>query len=203
MSQRAFVAAQPVRAAPKATRAARCAVVLRASAEESRRAVLGGLLAGAVALTAGAANAANDIIDDRKAIEKGFNWTYEARDTDLPQNVRDGLTQARADLEGLKKRIAVSEKKIDTELESYIKKNYWTEGREQLRLQAGTLRFDINSVADTLPKAAKKEVLAAKSEFFAVVDDLDFAMRKKNEAKALKALEKAKAKLDATLAKLS
>ncbi len=35
------------------------------------------------------------------------------------------------------------------------------------------------------------------------VDDLDFAMRKKNEAKALKALEKAKAKLDATLAKLS
>jgi len=35
------------------------------------------------------------------------------------------------------------------------------------------------------------------------VDDLDFAMRKKNEAKALQALEKAKAKLDATLAKLS
>ena len=44
-----------------------------------------------------------------------------------------------------------------------------TEGREQLRLQAGTLRFDINSVADTLPKAAKKDVLAAKNEFFAVV----------------------------------
>ena len=29
----------------------------------------------------------------------------------------------------------------------------------------GTLRFDINAVADTLPKAAKKEVQAAKAEF--------------------------------------
>lgn len=202
MTQRSFVAVQSMCAAPKTARVARSAVVVRASAEESRRAVLGAMLAGAVALTAGTASAANDLFDDRKVIEKGYGIVYEARDTFLPQGVRDGLVQARKDLEGTKKRIAESEKRIDSELEPFIKKNYWTEGREQLRRQVGTLRFDINAVAETLPKAAKKDVLAAKKAFFTEVDKLDFAMRKKDEAKALKALEAAKASLDATLAKL-
>ncbi len=56
-----------------------------------------------------------------------------------------------------------------------------TEGRNELRRQVGTLRFDINALADTLPKAAKKDALAAKAEFLAAVDKLDFAMRKKNQ----------------------
>lgn len=58
-----------------------------------------------------------------------------------------------------------------------------TEGRNELRRQVGTLRFDINALADTLPKAAKKDVLAAKAEFLAAVDKLDFAMRKKNQVR--------------------
>lgn len=70
----------------------RSVVVVRASAEESRRAVLSGLLAGAVALTAGAANA-GDLVDDRKAYQNDFERIYEARDADLPQAVRDGLSQ--------------------------------------------------------------------------------------------------------------
>jgi hypothetical protein len=37
-----------------------------------------------------------------------------------------------------------------------------TEGRNELRRQVGTLRFDINALADQLPKASKKEVLTAK-----------------------------------------
>ena len=43
--------------------------------------------------------------------------------------------QARADLEGTKKRIAEAERRVDAEIEPYIKKNYWTEAREQLRRQ--------------------------------------------------------------------
>jgi photosystem II oxygen-evolving enhancer protein 3 len=78
-----------------------------------------------------------------------------------------------------------------------------TQGREELRRQLGTLRFDINVVADTLPKAAKKDVLAAKNEFLAAVDKLDFAMRKKNQADADKALAAAKSKLDVVIAKLA
>lgn len=45
-----------------------CAVVVRASAEEGRRAVLGGLMAGVVALTASSAQAL-DLFDDRSARE--------------------------------------------------------------------------------------------------------------------------------------
>ncbi len=70
------------------------AVVVRASAEESRRAVLGGLLAGVAALTASSAQAM-DLIDDRKAKANGFDIIYEARDLDLTQAQRDGLSQVR------------------------------------------------------------------------------------------------------------
>lgn len=75
-------------------------MVVRASAEESRRAVLGGLLAGVAALTASTANAAvyNDFVDDRKAKANGFDIVYEARELDLPQAVRDGLAQVRRGL---------------------------------------------------------------------------------------------------------
>jgi hypothetical protein len=137
------------------------------------------------------------------------------------QAKRDGLVQARGSIETLKARIAESEKRIDSELEPFIKKNYWcvyvcvrvckcvggqwgetladhraevglamglgrhapshfrkgtspctpcrTEGREQLRRQVGTLRFDINALADTLPKAGKKDALAAKKVFISEV----------------------------------
>jgi photosystem II oxygen-evolving enhancer protein 3 len=63
----------------------RAAVVVRASAEDSRRAVLGGLLAGVAALAASPAANAIDIRDDRKARANGFDLIYEARDLDLPQ----------------------------------------------------------------------------------------------------------------------
>merc|ERR1739848_401179 len=46
-----------------------------------------------------------DLKDDRKAKSTGFDLIYEARDLDLPQNVRDGMTQARGSLDDTKKRI--------------------------------------------------------------------------------------------------
>ena len=67
----------------------------------------------------------------------------------------------------------------------------------------GTLRFDINALADTLPKAAKKDALAAKKDFLAAVDKLDFALRKKNQTAATEALAATKAALDTVLAKLA
>jgi hypothetical protein len=47
-------------------------VVVRASGEESRRAVLGGFLAGVAALTASSAQAM-DLIDDRAVRAKGYD----------------------------------------------------------------------------------------------------------------------------------
>ncbi len=56
--------------------------------------VLGGLLA-AAGLVAARPAAAIDVFDDRKARDNGFDIIYEARDLDLPQSTRDGMTQAR------------------------------------------------------------------------------------------------------------
>ncbi len=44
-----------------------------------------------------------------------------------------------------------------------------TEAREQLRRQVGTLRFDLNALAESKPKADKKKALALKKEFIANV----------------------------------
>nr|8BD3_U Chain U, Chloroplast oxygen-evolving enhancer protein 3 [Chlorella ohadii]8BD3_u Chain u, Chloroplast oxygen-evolving enhancer protein 3 [Chlorella ohadii] len=143
-----------------------------------------------------------DLFDDRKARQAGFDIIYEARDLDLPQGVRDGLAQARENLDVAKARIKEAEKRIDADLDAYIAKAYWTEGRNELRRQVGTLRFDLNAVADTLPKAAKKEAQAAKNEFLAAVEALDLQLRKKNGDKAAAALADTKAKLDAVIAKL-
>lgn len=48
-----------------------------------------------------------DLFDDRKAKQTGFDLIYEARELDLPQNVRDGMTQARSNLADTKKRVKV------------------------------------------------------------------------------------------------
>jgi len=184
-----------------AARPARAAVVVRASAE-SRRAVLSGLFAGVAASVAAPAMALTpvDLFDDRKAIQTGFDIIYEARDLDLPQNQREGFTQARTDLAGTKARVKGSEAKIDTELEGLIKKNYWIEGRTALRRQVGTLRFDLNALASAKPKEEKKKALALKKEFLAAVEALDLALVNKNESKALDALTKTKSSLDSVLA---
>jgi photosystem II oxygen-evolving enhancer protein 3 len=123
---------------------ARSTVVARA--EDSRRAILGGMLVGGGLAIATPANAV-DIIDDRAARSKGFDIIYEARDLDLPQGQRDGLLQARGDVELTKKRIAESKARIDGKLGAAIEKKYWTEAREELRRQVGTLSFDINTLA--------------------------------------------------------
>jgi hypothetical protein len=91
--------------------------------------VLSGFLAGAAALTMGAQGAQAltpvDVFDDRKVKATGFDLIYEARDLDLDQRTRDGMTQARKSLDETKKRVKASEARIDAELEPFIKKAYW------------------------------------------------------------------------------
>lgn len=165
--------------------------------------VLGGFLAGAALTLSGAAEAAAtkvDVFDDRKALATGFDLIYEARDLDIPQNERDGLTQARKNLEETKKRVKASEARIDTKLAPSIAKSYWTEAREELRRQVGTLRFDLNALASAKPAEAKKAALAARKDFIAQVEALDFALRKKNQAAATSALATTQAALDKVIA---
>merc|ERR1719171_1067980 len=137
-----------------------------------------------------------DLKDDRKAKSTGFDVIYEARDLDLPQNVRDGLTQARSSVDDTKKRLAESKKRITQEVLPLIKKAYWTKAKEALRLQVGTLRFDLNTIAETKPKSEMKAAIAAKKEFFSNIEKVDFAIREKKMDAALKSYDVALSSLD-------
>merc|ERR1711939_1071831 len=115
-------------------------------------------------------------------------------------DVRDGLTQARSSVDETKKRVVELKKCITLEVPSYIKKAYWTEARESLRLRVGTLRFDLNTLVEAKPKAEKKIAAAAKKQFFSDVEKVDYAIREKNMDDALKAYEIAVKSLDSVLA---
>lgn len=61
--------------------------------------------------------------------------------------------QARENLEVAKARIKEAEKRIDADLDAYIAKAYWTEGRNELRRQVGAarcMRLTCAEVADPL-----------------------------------------------------
>ncbi len=78
-----------------------------------------------------------------------------------------------------------------------------TEGKNELRRQVGNLRFDLNVLIDTLPKAARKDANASKVAFYKEIEALDNALTKKNQATAAAKLETSKAALDSLIAKLS
>eukprot|EP01023_Acetabularia_acetabulum_P067127 TRINITY_DN918_c4_g1_i5.p1 TRINITY_DN918_c4_g1~~TRINITY_DN918_c4_g1_i5.p1 ORF type:complete len:211 (+),score=44.16 TRINITY_DN918_c4_g1_i5:526-1158(+) len=175
------------------------------SANGSRREALftAGLLVGAVNLVSNPAVAVSgvDLFDDRKAIEKGFDIIYEARDLDLPQGVRDGMTQMKENLADTKARVAESEKRFQSEISGYIKKQYWTEARNALRRQVGTLRFDLNTLsASKDTKEARQAAASASKDFIKQVEDLDFAISVKNLDKANDAYTKVIKSLDSVLA---
>merc|ERR1719356_2075915 len=170
--------------------------------EPSRREVMDGLaFAFAAALAnekAAVAVTPVDLKDDRAAKAKGYDIIYEARDLDLPQNIRDGLTQARTSSADTKKRVSESVKRLEGVL-SDIKVAYWSDAGNQLRRQVGTLRFDLNTLAETKPAGEKKVALAAKKAFFSDVEKLDLAIREKKMDNALKAYDGASSSLDAVL----
>merc|ERR1712176_463302 len=170
--------------------------------EPSRREMIDGLaFAFAAALAqekAALAVTPVDLKDDRKAKATGFDITYEARDLDLPQNIRDGTTQARTSAADTKKRVAESVKRLEA-VQSDIKVAYWSDAGNSLRRQVGTLRFDLSTLAETKAGKEKKAVQAASKQFFADVEVLDLAIREKKMDAALKAYDKAQTSLDSVL----
>eukprot|EP01025_Chloroclados_australasicus_P008286 TRINITY_DN128_c0_g1_i5.p3 TRINITY_DN128_c0_g1~~TRINITY_DN128_c0_g1_i5.p3 ORF type:complete len:181 (+),score=25.18 TRINITY_DN128_c0_g1_i5:142-684(+) len=140
-----------------------------------RRNIIGGLMFGVLSSTTKAALAVTnvDLFDDRKALDKGFDIIYEARDLDLPQGVRDGMTQMKGNIKETLARASASGDQLKTEVGTYIKKQYWTEASNALRRQVGTLRFDLNTLASSkTDKTARKEATAAIKDFIKNVEDL-------------------------------
>merc|ERR1712193_40698 len=140
-----------------------------------------------------------DLKDDRLAKATGFDLIYEARDLDLPQNIRDGLTQSRGSLTETKKRVSESKLRFAIEVLPYIKKTYWNKAKEALRLQIGTLRMDLNTLSESLPKVEKEPALAIKSSFWSEIETLDFYMRQKDVDASLSSYKTALSSLDSLL----
>ena len=85
-------------------------------------------MASVVSLTALKATAQVDLDDERKVRQRGFDLIYEARDLDLDQSTRDGLTQYRKNIDSTRARVKEAENIIDNKLEPFIKKKYWWVG---------------------------------------------------------------------------
>merc|ERR1712187_825554 len=137
--------------------------------------------------------------DDRGAVKKGFDIIYEARELDLPQNQRDGLSQFRESGDDTKKRIAESGERLKKDVLVSIKKGYWPAASNELRRQMGTMRFDLKNLAETKEGAAKKAAVEAKNTFISDVEKLDLAIVNKNQKLALERYEKSIASLDTVL----
>merc|ERR1719343_1464241 len=103
----------------------------------------------------------------------GVDIIYEARELDLPQNQRDGLSQFRDSGDDTKKRLTESSKRIKTSVLEFINKNYWPSASNELRRQLGTMRFDLNNVAAAKEGSAQTEFLAAKKKFISDIEKLD------------------------------
>merc|ERR1712190_364528 len=140
-----------------------------------------------------------DVKDDRGAVKKGFDIIYEARELDLPQNQRDGLSQFRNSADDTKQRLVESSKRIKTTVLESINKNYWPEASGELRRQLGTMRFDLNNLAEQKEGAAQKEVLAAKKSFINDIEKLDLAITNKNQKLSLELYGKTVGSMDAVL----
>merc|ERR1739848_982008 len=140
-----------------------------------------------------------DLKDDRLAKATGFDLIYEARDFDLPQNIRDGLAQSRGSLTETKKRVSGSKLRFAIEVLPYIKKTYWTKAKEALRLQIGTLRMDLNTLSESLPKVDKEPALSIKSSFWSEIESLDFYIRQKDVEASLSSYKAALSSLDSLL----
>eukprot|EP01025_Chloroclados_australasicus_P055781 TRINITY_DN6845_c0_g1_i2.p1 TRINITY_DN6845_c0_g1~~TRINITY_DN6845_c0_g1_i2.p1 ORF type:complete len:278 (+),score=32.58 TRINITY_DN6845_c0_g1_i2:100-834(+) len=174
------------------------------NAQADRRAVLGGLVAGVASLAAEKAFAAYeggatpvDLFDDRKAKAKGFDIIYEARDLDLSQAERDGITQFRGDLTATKQRFSESTKRINGPLGEYLDKQYWTAAKEELRNQMGNMRLDMLTLsAQKGTKAERKEAVAKVKDLITACEELDFAIRKKDLGKAQKSYASVKSKVN-------
>ena len=169
-------------------KAPRASVVVKASASDKAKSAAV-LAAGIVALNATPAFALNaiELTDQRETNKNGLQLIYEARDLNISQSVRQEgasrfsfqkLTPAQTAI-----RAKDSISRLDQDMATYVDKAYWTQARNELRRQVGTMRYDINNLVEL-----KGSGEADAKTFYKNVEKLDFAIRQKDSAAAKAAL---------------
>jgi photosystem II oxygen-evolving enhancer protein 3 len=113
--------------------------------------------------------------------------SYQARDLNIAETTRqDGASRfafQKLTTAQTAARAKESISRLDQDMATYVNKAYWTQARNELRRQVGTMRFDINNLVEI--KGSGKEDAKA---FYKNVEKLDFAIRQKDKAAATAAL---------------
>ncbi|GAA0153472.1 hypothetical protein LIER_11699 [Lithospermum erythrorhizon] len=174
-------------------------------AETSRRTVLGLVAAGIASgsLVQGAlADALPIKVGPPPPPSGGLPGTLnsdEARDLKLPLKERFFL-QAVTPVEAAE-RAKESAKEI-VNVKALIDKKAWPYVRNDLRLRAEYLRFDLNTVIAAKSKDEKKALKDLTGELFKTINNLDYAAKTKNSPEAEKYYAETVSSLNTVLAKL-
>ena len=81
---------------------------------------------------------------------------------------------------------------------TYVNKAYWTQARNELRRQVGTMRFDINNLVEI-----KGADAAQAKAFYKKLENLDFSIRQKDQEAATALLADVQETASALLASLA
>ncbi|KAF3776260.1 Photosynthetic NDH subunit of lumenal location 2 [Nymphaea thermarum] len=87
-------------------------------------------------------------------------------------------------------------------VKSFIDKKAWPYVKNDLRLRASYLRFDLNTVINAKPKGEKKPLLELTEKLFSTIDGLDHAAKIKSSQEAEKYYAQTVSALSDVLAKL-
>lgn len=176
----------------------RASLCVHASADSSRRQVLGGVAAGLALLPAAAATAASKIrIDNHTSSQDAMDRFVQAADFDEDIRVRRGETQFRTSLDATKARVAESKKRLTSVIDD-LKAERWTASRNELRLQTGYLRFDLDVLTDAA--SDKGKVGSANDVLVGNIEKLDLALVDKDMDRSVAAYDDMIDSLDAFMA---
>ncbi|URE23500.1 oxygen-evolving enhancer protein [Musa troglodytarum] len=175
------------------------------SAHSSRRAVLGIVatgLAGGSFVKAVLADAKSIKVGPPPPPSGGLPGTLNA---DQPRDLQLPLKQ-RFYLQPLPPSEAAARAKESAKdilnVKQLIDKKEWPYVMNDLRLRAGYLRFDLNTIISAKPKEEKKALKELTGKLFAAIDELDHAAKIKSTPQAEKHYATTKSLLDDVLAKI-
>merc|ERR1712216_400166 len=196
LSTSAFTGKALVAKAQIRAKASKASVVVKASASDNKSKAASLLVAGMVALNP------IELTDQRVTNKEGLQLIYEARDLNIAETTRqDGASRfafQKLTTKQTAARASESISRLDQDMATYVNKAYWTQARNELRRQVGTMRFDINNLVET--KGSGKEEAKA---FYKNVEKLDFAIRQKDKAAATAALAVVQAQGDTLIKSLA
>ncbi|KAL5196722.1 hypothetical protein ABZP36_000234 [Zizania latifolia] len=177
-----------------------------ASVQAGRRAVLGlvasGVAGGALAQSVLAESARSIKLGPPPPPSGGLPGTLnsdQARDVELPLKQRFYL-QPLPPAEAAARAKESAQDIIN--LKPLIDKKQWPYVRDDLRLKASYLRYDLNTVISSKPKDQKKGLKDLTGKLFATIDGLDHAAKIKSPAEAEKYYTETKSVLGDVLSKL-